>query len=114
MTDENQHLLEKLYQQYNDPIKPLLAEIEAVYEKFPLALYNEIRAMNDHVARAFTTEDDNKAKQQIEKAFNHVIYTINKKRKNLTRVYALLNQEQQKNISKWQSMEVCQIKQRSW
>lgn len=43
MTDENQHLLEKLYQQYNDPIKPLLAEIEAVYEKIPLALYNEIR-----------------------------------------------------------------------
>lgn len=72
MTDENQLLLEKLYQQYNDPIKPLLAEIEAVYEKFPLALYNEIRAMNDHVARAFTTKDDNKAKQQIEKAFNHV------------------------------------------
>lgn len=34
MTDENQHLLEKLYQQYNDPIKPLLAEIEAVYENF--------------------------------------------------------------------------------
>lgn len=72
MTEENQHSLEKLYQQYIDPIKPLLAEIEAVYEKFPLALYNEIRAMNDHVARAFTAANDNKAAEQIERAFRHV------------------------------------------
>ena len=35
MTEENLRLLKKLYQQYNNPIKPLLAEIEAVYEKFP-------------------------------------------------------------------------------
>lgn len=72
MTEENQHLLKEIYQQYNDPVKPLLAEIEAVYEKFPLALYNEIRAMNDHVARAFTSDTDQKATQQIEKAFNHI------------------------------------------
>lgn len=72
MTEENLHLLEKLYQQYNNPVKPLLAEIEAVYEKFPLALYNEIRAMNDHVARSFTAVDDAKAKKQIEKAANHI------------------------------------------
>lgn len=47
MTEENLHLLENFYQQYNMPVKPLLAEIEAVYEKFPLALYNEIRAIVD-------------------------------------------------------------------
>lgn len=72
MTEENLRLLEKLYQQYNNPIKPLLAEIEAVYEKFPLALYNEIRAMNDHVARAVTATDNEKATEQIQKASNHV------------------------------------------
>lgn len=72
MTKENLHLLEKLYQQYNIPVKPLLAEIEAIYEKFPLALYNEIRAMNDHVARAFTAKDDSKATEQIGKAENHI------------------------------------------
>ena len=72
MTEENLRSLEKLYQQYNVPVKPLLAEIEAVYEKFPLALYNEIRAMNDHVARAVTAEDDEKASQQIGKAYNHL------------------------------------------
>lgn len=72
MTEENLRLLEKLYQQYNDPVKPLLAEIEAVYEKFPLPLYNEIRAMNDHVARAVTAEDDKKAVIQLEKAASHI------------------------------------------
>lgn len=72
MTEENLRLLEKLYQQYKIPVKPLLAEIETVYEKFPLALYNEIRAMNDHVARAFLAIDDERARIQIEKAFGHI------------------------------------------
>lgn len=72
MIEENLRLLEKLYQQYNNPVKPLLAEIEAIYEKFPLPLYNEIRAMNDHVARAVTAEDDKKAVVQIEKAASHI------------------------------------------
>lgn len=72
MIEENLRLLEKLYQQYNDPVKPLLAEIEAIYEKFPLPLYNEIRAMNDHVARAVTAVDDKKAVIQLEKAASHI------------------------------------------
>lgn len=65
MTEENLRLLEKLYQQYNNPVKPLLAEIEASYEKFPMALYNEIRAMNDHVARAVTAADEQKSAEQM-------------------------------------------------
>lgn len=72
MTEENLRLLENLYQQYKNPVKPLIAEIEAVYEKFPLALYNEIRAMNDHVARAFTASSDAKAAEQIGKADRHI------------------------------------------
>lgn len=72
MIEENLRLLKKLYQQYNNPVKPLLAEIEAVYEKFPLPLYNEIRAMNDHVARAVTAVDDEKATIQLEKAKSHI------------------------------------------
>lgn len=65
MTEENQYLLEKVYLKYKDPIKPLLAEIEAVYEKFSLPLYNEIRAMNDHVARAFFAESPEKFDKAI-------------------------------------------------
>ena len=72
MTEENLRLLEKIYQQYKDPVKPLLAEIEAVYEKFPLPIYNEIRALNDHVARAFFVDTDEKSYEQIMKAKSHM------------------------------------------
>ena len=72
MTEENLRLLEDVYKQYINPIKPLLAEIEALYEKFPLQLYNEIRALNDHVARAFVAGSEIKCKEQISKAESHV------------------------------------------
>lgn len=72
MTNENQELLKNLYNQYMDPVKPLLAEIEAIYEKFPIALFNEIRALNDHVARAYTAANDEYATEQIKKASNHI------------------------------------------
>ena len=72
MTKENQDLLENLYRHYKEPVKPLLAEIEALYERFPLAIYNEIRAMNDHVARAYIAIDDDEARIQINKAYSHI------------------------------------------
>ena len=65
MTNENQELLKNLYNQYMDPVKPLLAEIEAIYEKFPIALFNEIRALNDHVARAYTAANDEYATEVL-------------------------------------------------
>ena len=72
MTKENLRLLEDVYKAYINPIKPLLAEIEALYEKFPLQLYNEIRALHDHLARAFIAETDEKALVQISKAEGHI------------------------------------------
>lgn len=45
--------LKNLYQTYNTVIKPLIADIEARYEEFPISIFNEIRAFNDHVARCY-------------------------------------------------------------
>lgn len=72
MTEKNQALLEKLYQQYINPVKPLIAEIESLYEAFPLPIHNEIRALNDHVARAYCATTDEEAEKQIGKAGNHL------------------------------------------
>ena len=36
-----------LYKDYNSVIKPLIAEVEARTEQFPLPLFNEIRALHD-------------------------------------------------------------------
>lgn len=72
MTEENQNLLKKIYECYANQAKPLLADIEALYERFPLPLYNEIRSLNDHVARAYIQEDNDKVGEQIEKAQRHM------------------------------------------
>ncbi len=63
--------LQELYRPYSETIKPLIALIEAEREEFPLPLYNEIRALNDHVARALapagTLPDE-----ELEKARRHI------------------------------------------
>lgn len=66
--------IQDLYRAYNTAIKPLIAEIEARIEHFPLPLFNEIRALHDHIARCYS---DNVTSQQIEeevqKAHRHVV-----------------------------------------
>ena len=43
-----------LYKDYNNVIKPLIAEVEARTEQFPLPLFNEIRALHDHISRCYS------------------------------------------------------------
>lgn len=63
-----------LYQDYNMVIKPLIAEVEARTEQFPLPLFNEIRALHDHISRCYS---DNVTQEQVDseihKAERHVI-----------------------------------------
>lgn len=63
-----------LYQDYNTVIKPLIAEVEARTEQFPLPLFNEIRALHDHISRCYS---DNVSSEQIDseihKAERHVV-----------------------------------------
>jgi len=62
-----------LYETYNGVIKPLVAEIEVRFEKFPLSIFNEIRAFNDHVSRCYSKPDDKEwIDKQISKAKNHI------------------------------------------
>jgi hypothetical protein len=42
-----------LYDTYSTEIRPLISEIEARFEEFPVPILNEIRAFNDHVARCY-------------------------------------------------------------
>jgi hypothetical protein len=73
----HQIALGELYNNYNQNVKPLLADIEARYEKIPLQLFNEIRAFNDHIARCYlltTSEED--IKRDLEKASSHLLRII--------------------------------------
>lgn len=53
MNKKQSEELANLYNTYNETIKPLIALIEARFEKFPLPIFNEIRAFNDHVAQCY-------------------------------------------------------------
>jgi len=62
-----------LYRTYNDVIKPLIAEIEIRYEKFPTPVFNEIRAFNDHVARCHRENISNlDIENELRKAKGHI------------------------------------------
>lgn len=71
---ENNKRITELYQDYNTVIKPLIAEVEARTEQFPLPLFNEIRALHDHIARCYS---ENISSEQIDseiyKAERHVV-----------------------------------------
>lgn len=65
--------LTSLYKTYNEVIKPLIAEIEVRYEKFPAPIFNEIRAFNDHVARCYIEGiNQNDIEIQMSKCKGHI------------------------------------------
>lgn len=62
-----------LFKEYNMVIKPLIAELEARTEHFPLPLFNEIRALHDHIARCYSERiSSNQVDSEIHKAERHV------------------------------------------
>lgn len=70
--------IEKIFQEYQNDIKPLVYYIERKYHKFPLSLLNEIRDVFDHLSRCYCTNTDienfnekDYIDKNIEKAQNH-------------------------------------------
>lgn len=53
LTELQLQKISEQYNFYNNSIKPLIAIIEANYETFPLPIFNEIRAQNDHIAQCY-------------------------------------------------------------
>jgi hypothetical protein len=52
----------------------LIADIEARYQKFPDSLFNEIRALHDHLARCYIAGyTDEQIESEIKKAESHVL-----------------------------------------
>jgi hypothetical protein len=58
-----------MYVAYSDTIKPLIAEIEARFEEFPISILNEIRAYNDHIARCYRVIRENPDRTEYVKSF---------------------------------------------
>ena len=65
--------INKLYQEYLDILKPLIATIEGKYEIFPEGILNEIRALYDHIARLSILEMSEDIKnEEFKKAIRHI------------------------------------------
>ena len=74
MTDKENAKLEELYGIYNETIKLLIAEIEALTQKFPIEVFNEIRAFTDHIARCYLPVSMGIDKgTELRKAESHII-----------------------------------------
>lgn len=68
-----QSKLSDVYRSYSDVIKLLIADIEARYEEFPPAVFNEIRALHDHIARCYSEGvTDDQIEDNIKKAEGHI------------------------------------------
>lgn len=66
--------IKALYSDYNTIIKPLIAEVEARTEQFPLPLFNEIRALHDHIARCYSEGfSESQVDSELHKAERHVL-----------------------------------------
>lgn len=62
-----------MYNTYNHVIKPLIALYEAREESFPIPLFNEIRAFNDHIARCYFADfTDDQIEDELERAERHI------------------------------------------
>ncbi len=62
-----------IYDTYNGTIKDLLADIESRYQKFPVPIYNEIRAVFDHVARCYDNSfSENAINHEVSLAEGHI------------------------------------------
>jgi hypothetical protein len=65
--------LSDIYNKYNNTIKPLIADIEARQQQFPDSLFNEIRALNDHIARCYIKGfADDRVEVELKNAEGHV------------------------------------------
>lgn len=72
LSTETESELYSLYSQYTDSLKPLLAFVETKVMEFPGPILNELRAMNDHVSRCFSTLSATECSAEIGKAKGHL------------------------------------------
>ena len=89
-----------IYDEYNQTIKPLIAQIEATEERLPIPVLNEIRAIHDHIARCrFEDVSDDFREKQIECARGHNMRIILDCLKILNSLYRAKMSELEKRVN---------------
>lgn len=69
--------IEEIYSNYRITVKPLIATIEATYERFPIQIFNEIRALFDHIAHCYSPDaQPEKIENEITRSESHLYRII--------------------------------------
>lgn len=66
--DENN----RIYSDYRQYLKPLIAEIESLTQEFPTGILNEIRSCFDHISRSYADENESNVDLNIDRARGHL------------------------------------------
>ena len=72
--DKNEEEIVKIFAKYREVLKPLIAEIEALNQRFPVGVLNEIRSCFDHIARYYAGSSD--ADENVRRASGHISRAI--------------------------------------
>lgn len=66
-----QRELEEIYSQYHNSIKIFIGQLEVLQNKFPVEIFNEIRAVFSHIAKAYVCGSEEVAWENVNKAKGH-------------------------------------------
>lgn len=72
MLAKHQYNINAIYAEYRKNLKPLIAEIESIRQKFPTGILNEIRSCFDHISRCYLSDDDKKIQINVDRAMGHI------------------------------------------
>lgn len=67
-----QEQISMIYEQYQNTVKPYVAQLEVMENEFPVEILNEVRSIMSHIAKCYETDDENIIEININKANSHM------------------------------------------
>ena len=67
-----QKQISMIYEQYQNTVKPYVAQLEVMENEFPVEILNEVRSIMSHIAKCYETDDENIIEININKANSHM------------------------------------------
>lgn len=67
-----QEQISMIYEQYQNTVKPYVAQLEVMENEFPVEILNEVRSIMSHTAKCYETDDENIIEININKANSHM------------------------------------------
>lgn len=70
--EEYQKQIADIYKQYQQTVKPYVAQLEVMENEFPIEILNEVRAIMSHIAKCYEITNEELIQKNIGKAKSHM------------------------------------------